>query len=175
MTHIDAQTLTAVINAHGAALVLYARQWCRTPDDAVQEALIELVRQNSTPDDVAAWLHTCVRRRAMNLGRADSRRDNHHRQAGLERESWFLPQELDPDEPIDYEMYLARLPSLDREIVVARIWSELTFSQIAEIVGQPISTVHRRYGRGIAELERMMNHFKKNPTKEFDESRPSLT
>lgn len=172
MTHIDAQMLTDVINAHSAALVMYARQWCRAPDDAVQEALIELVRQDSLPDDIAAWLHATVRHRAMNLGRADSRRDNHHRQAGLELESWFLPDD-DLDEPTDYETYLAQLPALEREIVVARIWGELTFSQISNIVEHPIATIHRRYREALAELGRMINQLE--PSRESDESKPTIT
>ena len=56
-----------MIDAHGATLMLYARQWCRDPDDALQEALTELLRQSPAPDSPVAWLHKTVRRRAMNL------------------------------------------------------------------------------------------------------------
>lgn len=157
MAHIDAKQLTEVIETHGGTLTLYARQWCHTPDDAVQEALIDLARQDPPPDEIAAWLHTTVRRRAMNLGRAESRRDAHHRQAGLERDAWFVARSDHLDEPIDYETHLAQLPALDREIVVARIWGELTFTQIAGIVEQSLSTVHRRYQTALRELERTIN------------------
>ena len=33
-----------LLDRHGAALELYARQLCQCPDDCVQEALVELAR-----------------------------------------------------------------------------------------------------------------------------------
>ena len=153
MTQIDAQQLRQLIDAHGAALTLYARQWCR----ALQEALIDLLRQNPVPDHPVAWLHKTVRRRAMNLARAEQRRVRHHRQASEERESWFLPAEDMLDDPVDVEPMLRQLPPLEREIVVARIWGELSFGQIANLVDRSTSSVHRRYQRALAQLERMMN------------------
>ncbi len=172
MTHIDAQSLQELIDAHGAALTLYARQWCRAPEDAVQEALIDLLRQDPVPDRIVGWLYTTVRRRAMNLARADGRRAKHQQQAGQQRESWFLPTENDLDGPLDYETLLARLPRLEREIVVARIWGERSFTEIADLVEQPISTVHRRYQAALADLERMINELE--PSRQTDESKLPL-
>ena len=124
VTHIDGELLQELIDAHGAALTLYARQWCRAPEDAVQEALIDLLRQDPIPDRLVAWLYTTVRRRAMNLARADGRRAKHQQQAGQLCESRFLPNDNVLESPMDYESLLARLPRLEREIVVARIWGE---------------------------------------------------
>lgn len=135
----------------------------------MQEALIDLLRQSSVPEHPAAWLHTAVRRRAMNLARAEGRREKHQRQAGLERESWFLPQEGGRDEGIDFQSLLARLPRLDREIVVARTWGELSFSQIAELVEQSTSTVHRRYQGALAELGRAIQQ----QQQQLDNPRPT--
>jgi RNA polymerase sigma-70 factor (ECF subfamily) len=45
------------------ALVLYARQWCRTPEDAVQEAFIDLANCASEPTYPKAWLYTTTRRK----------------------------------------------------------------------------------------------------------------
>ena len=42
-------------------------------EDALQEALIELLRQDPVPADPAAWLFKTVRRRAMNLARGERR------------------------------------------------------------------------------------------------------
>ena len=46
-------------------------------------------------------------------------------------------------EPGELEPMLAELPRLEREIVVARIWGELSFEQIAELVERSTSAVHR--------------------------------
>lgn len=138
----------------------------------MQEALIDLVRQNPVPNDLAAWFYTTVRRRAMNLARAEGRRAKHHRQAGEHRESWFLPADSDLDDRIDYESLLAQLPPTEREIVVARIWGELTFAQIADLVDQPLSTVHRRYQQALAELARMINQLEQ--PRQSNESEPTI-
>jgi RNA polymerase sigma-70 factor (ECF subfamily) len=157
VNQIDSETLQQIIAAHGAALALYARQWCTTPDDAVQEALIDLVRADPRPDNIAGWLYTTVRRRAMNLGRGERRRADHHQQAQRERDPWFLPDETTAESGLDHQAFLQRLPGLDREIIVARIWGELSFAQIADLVAQPLSTVHRRYHTALQDLGRMIN------------------
>ncbi len=166
MTHIDAQFLQELIDAHSAALTLYARQWCHAPEDAVQEALIELLRQDPFPDNVVAWLYVAVRRRAMNVARAESRREKHQQQAGRQRGHWFVTEEGDLDDPTDYQTYLARLPQLEREIIVARIWGERSFAEIGELVKQSTSTVHRRYQQALATLQRMINETQTCETKQ---------
>ena len=41
--------LVRLVDAHAAALVLYARQWCAVPEDIVQEAFLKLVEAAETP------------------------------------------------------------------------------------------------------------------------------
>jgi RNA polymerase sigma-70 factor (ECF subfamily) len=174
VTHIDAERLRQLIDAHGAALALYARQWCRAPDDAVQDALVDLLRQKPAPNSPVAWLYKTVRRRAMNLARAEQRRARHHRQAGEQRSSWFLPTDDVEDERIHLESVISRLPRLEREIVVTRVWAELSFAQIAELVDLSTSSVHRRYQRALSKLGRMLYPQLKRP-RQKDESRPCIT
>ena len=157
MDRIDTERLKQLVDAHGAALVLYARQWCKAPDDAVQEAFIELLRQTSVPDHPAAWLFHTVRRRAMNLARAERRRTEHHRRAGQEREPWFLDGQTAEVDGSELRPMLERLPALERQIVVARVWGELTFEQVAELAGISLSSAHRRYRRALKRLGHMMN------------------
>ena len=173
MTRIDAQRLRELIDTHGAALTLYARQWCRSPEDALQEALIDLLRQIPVPDNPIAWLYKTVRRRAMNLARAERRRVKHHRKACEQRESWFLPADGVSDEPVDVEALLRRLPPLEREIVVARVWGELSFGQIADLVDGSTSAVHRRYQRALAELGRIISN-QLEDSRQTNEPKPSF-
>lgn len=158
---MNSDNLQQLIDRHGAALALYARQWCHAPDDALQEALINLMRQDPAPDNPVAWLYTTVRRRAMNLARAEMRRSKHQQQAGQLREPWFVETQDDVDSAFDIQSFLGRLPRLEREILVARIWGERSFAEIAEIVDLPSSTVHRRYRRALSELERMIHEKEK--------------
>lgn len=154
---IDTERLKQLIDAHGAALALYARQWCQAPEDALQEALIELLRQDPVPDHPAAWLFKTVRRRAMNLARGERRRAEHHRRAGRQRQGWFLDDGGEEFDSGELAGMLDRLPRLEREIVVARIWGELPFERIAELVDVSSSSVHRRYRRALSLLGDMMN------------------
>jgi RNA polymerase sigma factor (sigma-70 family) len=154
---IDAGRLRELIDAHGAALVLYARQWCTAPEDALQEALVELVRQERMPEHPAAWLFQAVRRRAMNWTRGERRRAEYHRRAAEGREEWFLDAPDTVFERGELAAMLEWLPPLEREIVVTRIWGELPFERIAELVGISTSAAHRRYWRALSLLGAMMN------------------
>ena len=49
MQPIGPELLGQVLDEHGPALRLYARQWCRNPDDVVQQALLQLMRQPEAP------------------------------------------------------------------------------------------------------------------------------
>lgn len=153
---IDTEALQKLIDSHGAALILYARQLCNAPDDALQEALIELLRQNPVPDYPVGWLFTTIRRRALNLTRGERRRSEHHRKASEQRNDWFIDDEGIGFDSAELMEVLDRLPDVDREIVVARIWGELSFERIAELVGTSSSSVHRRYRAALSELHSML-------------------
>ena len=157
MGRINTERLQQLIDARGAALTLYARQWCNTPEDALQEALIELLRQDPVPDHPAAWLFKTVRRRAMNLARGERRRAEHHRRAGEQHQGWFLDDGREEFDSGELAGMLDQLAPLEREIVVARIWGELPFEQIAELINISSSSAHRRYSRALVMLGEMMN------------------
>ncbi len=174
VTQTETEQLRTLIDAHGRALALYARQWCSDPDDALQEALIELLRQSTAPDNPVGWLYKTVRRRAQNMARSEKRRAKHQRRAGEQRELWSLPVDEALDAPVDLQQVLTQLPQLEREIVVARIWGERSFGEIAELVGRTTSSVHRRYQRALTELGKIMNR-QSTPSRQTDEPRPSVT
>lgn len=44
------------------------------------------------------------------------------------------------------------LPEELSEIVIARVWGELTLAEISGITGQSIATVHRRYEQALQQL-----------------------
>lgn len=153
MTVIDADQLQEIYDGHAAALVLYARRWCAAPDDALQEALIDLAGQRPPPGDPVAWIYQAVRWRAMNQARGEQRRDQHQRAAAQAQDEWFAPATGSGLEPQEIQHLLETLPSLDREILVARIWGDLSFAQIAAVVEKPLSTVHRRYTASLQTLQ----------------------
>lgn len=154
---IDGQQLRQVYEEHGAALSLYARQWCVHPEDALQDALIDLANQPTVPRDPVAWLFKTVRCKAINQSRSEHRRSKYHQRAAEQREPWFVPDPNSNFDSSELELLLSELPALDREIVVARIWGDMSFEQIAELVERSMSFVYRRYQSVLIVLEKKMN------------------
>ncbi|MBC8356288.1 MAG: sigma-70 family RNA polymerase sigma factor [Planctomycetes bacterium] len=157
MQRIDTEAVQELIDSHGAALKLYARQWCNAPEDALQEALIELLRQSPVPDQPVAWLFNTIRFRAMNLTRGERRRSEHHRQASQQRNEWFGDGGDAGFDSEELTGVLTQLPQMEREIVVARIWGEMSFEKIADLVGISSSSVHRRYRGALLLLNQLLD------------------
>jgi RNA polymerase sigma factor (sigma-70 family) len=146
-------TLAELVDRHAAALVLYARQWCASPEDVVQTAFLKLVRQKTPPDNLVPWLYRVVRNGAIDAGRSARRRHKYETHAAEQADPWFLPT----DDPTGLDARtaaaaLTRLPDEVREIVVAHLWGGLTFEQIAVTVGGSASTAYRRYAMGLEML-----------------------
>jgi RNA polymerase sigma factor (sigma-70 family) len=140
-----------LIDAHAAPLVLYARQWCETAEDVVQDAFLKLVRQRRHPVDVVAWLYRVVRNGAIDAGKM-ARRRQRRESAAARPVRWFVEPEVDG---LDAETAVAALDRLApelREVIVARHWGGLSFEQIAVVVGCSPSTAFRRYSAGVDHL-----------------------
>jgi RNA polymerase sigma-70 factor (ECF subfamily) len=71
---MDAEALGRLIDKYAATLVLYARQWCATPEDVAQDALLKLVAQKKPPQCAVAWLYGVVRKDAISAARSRKRR-----------------------------------------------------------------------------------------------------
>lgn len=143
--------LAQLLQERGAALVLYARQWCDCPEDVVQQALLKLVSQRKPPQQLVAWLYRVVRNDAISTARQQRRRERREMTVASP-ELWFEKGagQLDAQ---DAAAALASLPLELREVVVARIWGNLTFAEIAELVETSLSTAQRRYEQGIREMQ----------------------
>ena len=152
MSAIDADFLGQLLDRHGAALELYAAQWYELPEDVVQEAFLELVRQSSVPERIVPWLYRVVRNRAISAARSQNRRKRREHHVQRSAAHWF---ESNADAELDAELVvetLEQLPAEEREVLVARIWGGLTFEQIAEVTAASSSTTHRRYEAGLKSL-----------------------
>ena len=144
------RVLADLIAHHAAALVLFARQWCDCPEDAVQEAFCNLAR-TPRPDDPVAWLYRVVRNAAVDAGRSARQRARRERVAARPV-LWFAETDIDG---LDAGAAVAALEALapgPREVIVARLWGGLTLEQAGVAAGCSVSTAHRRYEAGIAAL-----------------------
>jgi RNA polymerase sigma factor (sigma-70 family) len=152
MDLLGREVVTRLWDEHGAALALYARQWCDVPEDVVQEAFLLLVRQGVAPDNPLGWMYRVVRNRAINAARGGGRRSRREALAAIRGEPWFERSDGDRLDAAAATDALRHLPVDQREAIVARLWGGLSFEEIASISGSSLSTVHRRYGRGLAAL-----------------------
>jgi len=156
VVEIKSALLTQLMDEHGDRLVLYAQQWCRAPEDVVQEAFVRLMRQRPVPENLVGWLYRVVRNGAISASRTEASRVRNETKA-VNEAWWVAPtggERLDADAAV---VALQALPIDQRETIVLRLWSGLTYVQIAELTGSSTSTVHRCYVAGLKALRTNMN------------------
>lgn len=154
---IDAELLGRLLDEHGAALALYAAQWTDAADDCVQEALVELARQPHAPVHVVAWLYRVVKHRALNAARGARRRSQRESRAMADRfAATQQPAAFDRGDAIAAIEALGQLDPSEREIVVMRIWSGLTYDEVAVALAISTSSAHRQYVRALEKLRQIL-------------------
>jgi RNA polymerase sigma-70 factor, ECF subfamily len=138
-------------------LVLFARQFARTSADAediVQDAFVRFWRKEHSIEN-RALLFAIVRSVALDLLRRDARRARREANASLEMEQSTLPQ-FDFDDGSQRELAAAVdcLPVEQREVLVMKIWNELTFAEIGQALGISQNTAASRYRYALVALKK---------------------
>jgi RNA polymerase sigma-70 factor (ECF subfamily) len=162
MEPMEPTILGRLYRRHAPALLLYARQW-GAAEDIVHNAFVRLAQQSPPPEQVLPWLYRVVRNEARTVHRTATRRRRREQRASLP-EAWFAAadERLDASEAT---RRLAELPLELREVIVAHLWGGLTFREVAELVGDSLATVHRRYQTGLNQLrERLEGRWTPTPT-----------
>jgi RNA polymerase sigma-70 factor (ECF subfamily) len=149
-----------IIDAHAAALLLFARQWDRSSaEDVVQQAFLQLVRQikkNKTPESIPCWLYRVVRNELIRRHKSRKNSRRREEEVAAQRPEWFEPSHASRLDSQLVARHLETLPTEQREVVIARIWSGLSFEEIARAVRCSRSTAHRRYVEAIEALRMKM-------------------
>ncbi|MEO7415223.1 MAG: sigma-70 family RNA polymerase sigma factor [Opitutaceae bacterium] len=148
---------------YGAKMLLCARQWTRSPADAedvVQEAFVRFWRhQRALGGEPLALLLTSVRRAATDLSRRNSRRMVREEAAEIQPDNdlpLFETGAEHDDRRQAIEAALRRLPAEQREVLVLKIWGELTFDQIAAQLALSPNTAASRYRYALAALRKQL-------------------
>ena len=156
MDAVGPELLARLLDEQGTALTLYARQWCRAPEDVVQEAFVRLAYERPVPRTswagCTAWSATVPSAQPVRPSGAW-----HESAAARREESWFVPSRSARIDAEDASAALQTLPLDERETIVARLWGGLTFEEIADLTGSTRSTAHRRYAAGLAALRDKLN------------------
>ena len=148
---------------YGPRLLLCARQWtCSLADaeDVVQEAFVRFWKhQRGLGGEPLPLLLTSVRRAACDRARGATRRTAREEQvAGDEPDggALFEPLREGDDRRTEIEAALRGLPFEQREVLVLKIWGELTFEEIACQLDIPANTAASRYRYALAGLRKKL-------------------
>ena len=138
-------------------LLLFARQWVQSAADAedvVQEAFVKFWRRNHNIDN-RALLYAAVRSIALDFIRRDKRRARREATVFAEAEPAIEPQfEWDDETQSALAAAVGSLPHDQREVLVLKIWNELTFNEIASALGISQNTAASRYRYALANLKK---------------------
>jgi RNA polymerase sigma-70 factor (ECF subfamily) len=145
------------LDDHAPKFLLYARQQTRCEADAqdvVQEALMEAVQR--TPSPAPAFVFATIRRRAIDLGRSQTRRTGRELATAEGADTcWFDLSAEERERERLIQNAMKRLPEIYREVITLKIWGELTFAEIGESLGIPVNTAASRYRYALAEMRKL--------------------
>ncbi|MBN1972170.1 MAG: sigma-70 family RNA polymerase sigma factor [Sedimentisphaerales bacterium] len=160
MTAINQNQLARWYDAYGNELKLYALQWSpdQQAEDIVQDAFIKLLKQRRPPNNVRAWLFRVVRNTSISKLRFWRQRQKADEKFLQQNVIWF---ESSPDDLIDARLaqkILQTLPSNLREIVMLRIWGQMSLKEIAGITGKSIPWIHKEYKEALEMIRKELEH-----------------
>ena len=152
--------LERLYDDHAQALFAFLLNFTRDEADTrdvLQDIFVKLARQPSLLDsarDERAFLLRLAHNAAIDLMRRRGTRDKHHEQFGAEQISAFAPTSDQDETAFRQELSLAlgELPPDQRAVVHLKLWSGLTFEEIAATLEIPLNTAASRYRYGLDKL-----------------------
>lgn len=142
---------------HERGLTAYALRLTQQMSDAqdlIQEAIVRMVREERPVVEAKMYVYRCLRNLACDHHRAQRRLAGAIRGAAdrqRRQETQAGPEPVD-GAWLEVEAALDALDAPSREVIVLRVFAEMTFREIAQMVEKPAGTVASLYARGLAEL-----------------------
>jgi RNA polymerase sigma-70 factor (ECF subfamily) len=139
---------------HGPALLAYASALLRDPsaaEDVLHQVFLNLLRgRAAAADQPVAYLFRAVRNGALNHIRGHAR-ETELAGCGV----WLESPDGSAETSLALQSALKALPDAQREVVVLKIWGELTFEEAAEVIGVSPNTAASRYRYGLEKLKQI--------------------
>jgi RNA polymerase sigma-70 factor (ECF subfamily) len=146
-----------------------ARSVCRDDgraEEAVQEAFISIWRTRRTYEmqegKVAAWVLTVARYRAIDVTRRNGLHAVHRASDdtlhAVRAPHCVVEQVVARAEASELRRLLARLPDVQREVIMLAFYGQLTHSEIAARLNLPAGTVKGRMRLGLQRLRGDIEH-----------------
>jgi RNA polymerase sigma-70 factor (ECF subfamily) len=148
--------IEALYRQHGAALLLFASAISGDrgrAQDVVHQVFLKAIENGSVSraTNKKAYLFACVRNAVLNDAKVQDRN------VPLDIDSaWFSPPDRDYAGEQNLRRALGDLPDDQREVIVLHVWGELTFSEIADLLGVSPNTAASRYRYALAKLRGSM-------------------
>jgi len=137
---------------HGRALLAYACALLRDPsaaEDVLHQVFLNVLRGRAAINgDPVPYLFRAIRNTALNHIRGQSR-EVELAGAGV----WLESPDGRTEESLALQSALATLPAEQREVVVLKIWGQLTFEEAAAVIGVSPNTAASRYRYGLEKLK----------------------
>jgi RNA polymerase sigma-70 factor (ECF subfamily) len=155
-TERNTDEIETLYRQHGAALLLFASAISGDrgrAQDAVHQVFLKAIENGSVSQAInkKAYLFACVRNAVLNDAKVQDRTMR------LDVNSaWFSPPGRDYAGEQNLRRALGKLPDGQREVIVLHVWGELTFSEIADLLGVSSNTVASRYRYALAKLRGSM-------------------
>jgi RNA polymerase sigma-70 factor (ECF subfamily) len=139
---------------HGRALLAYACALLRDPsaaEDVLHQVFLNVLRGKAAIDgEPARYLFRAIRNTALNHIRGQSR-EVELAGAGV----WLESPDGSTETSLALQSALGTLPAEQREVVVLKIWGQLTFEEAADVVGVSPNTAASRYRYGLDRLRQI--------------------
>lgn len=139
LTYEDVQDL---YREHGPALLAYGTNMLgdrAAAEDVLHQVFLNLLATDRLPAEPRPYLFKAVRNRALNAMRSSARLSS------LEVQEWLVKPQGMVEAGLEIEQVMRDLPEEQREVVVLRIWGEMTLAEVALVLEIPENTVASRY------------------------------
>ncbi len=157
--------------AHGPRLLLFARGWSPSREDAedlVQEAVVRLwnlhqEKGGGVPDLPLAF--STIRFCGLNLHRSESRRRKREESIiylNDFQDVWLDPALEDDEEALMLREAVQALSPKLREVITLKIWGGLTFAGISEALAISQNTAASRYRYALEQLAHDLRRMKED-------------
>lgn len=156
---------------NGPRLLLFARSWGKSREDAedlVQEAVLKMwhyqqeENRGGGPPDLPLVFST-IRFGGLMLHRTDKRRKKREESIlylNDFQDVWLDPVVEEDEEAIILREAVQKLSDKLREVIVMKIWGDLTFLQISETLAISPNTAASRYRYALEQLAHSMKQVK---------------
>lgn len=123
-------------------------------EDVVHDALLAVASVPTEPDDLKAYLFKVIRNKALLHLKQATRLENGSGE--LEIIDTASLDELDAEQKIYIDQALEKMKNLEpqqQQVLVMKIFADLTFREISEAMDSPLNTICSWYRRGLKQLQ----------------------